>query len=85
MRNLLNPELQKNLTRVFFGATVSYEETNVLNTVQLVGIDEADLTKNKISWTCPVAKALLKSQVGDIIEINTPAGIKILKILDIKY
>src|SRR3990167_7162600 len=59
---IVDPELQKSLTKVFFGATVTYQENEKTITVQLVGIDEADLTQGKISWTSPVAKALLKSE-----------------------
>jgi transcription elongation factor GreB len=51
----------------------------------LVGLDEADLNKGKISWVSPVAKALIKSRVGDAVELKTPAGVLILKILAIKY
>ncbi len=83
---IVDPQQQKNLTRVFFGATLTYQQKNGnQQTVKLVGIDEADLAKNKISWISPIAKALLKSQVGDIIEFNTPAGIEIIEVLSIEY
>lgn len=83
---VVDPELQKNLTKVFFGATVTYAQKNgVEKTVKLVGIDEADLSQHKISWTSPVAKALLKSEVGDIVKLHTPQGNETLEILKIKY
>lgn len=83
---VVDPELQKNLTKVFFGATVTYAETDGTKaTVKLVGIDEADLAKGKISWISPVAKALLKSEVGDTVKLRTPTGTKTLTILIIKY
>lgn len=83
---VVDPELQKNLAKVFFGATVTYEEKDGQHvTVQVVGIDEADLSKGKISWTSPVAKALLKSEVGDTVKLKTPEKQTILKILAIKY
>lgn len=83
---IVDPNLQKNLTKVFFGAIVTYaEEDGTKKTVKLVGIDESDLAKGKISWISPVAKALLKSEVGDIVNLHTPLGIKTLKILAIKY
>ncbi len=83
---VVDPELQKNLTKVFFGATVTYAQTDgTKKTVKLVGIDEADLAKNKISWTSPVAKALLKSEVGDSVKLRTPLGDEKLKVLKIKY
>ena len=83
---IVDPNLQKNLTKVFFGATITYmHEDGTHKTVKLVGIDEADLTQDKISWISPVAKALLKSQVGDTIQLNTPLGIMQLEILKIQY
>ena len=83
---VIDPELQKNLTKVFFGATVTYAEADGTTvTVKLVGIDEADLAKGKISWISPVAKALLKSEVGDMVKLRTPNGELTLKILAIKY
>jgi transcription elongation factor GreB len=83
---IVNPALQKTLTRVFFGATVTFShEDNTQKTVTIVGIDEADLAQSKISWISPVAKALLKSEVGDTVQLHTPLGIEILHILNIHY
>ena len=83
---VVDPNLQKNLTQVFFGATVTYLPKNgTRTTVKIVGIDEADLTIGKISWISPVAKALFKSAVGDIVELHTPLGIEYLEILEIKF
>lgn len=83
---IIDPKLQKNLTRVFFGATVTYiHEDGTEKTVKIVGIDEADLAKGKISWISPVAKALLKSEVGDVVDLITPAGKESLEIIEIKY
>jgi transcription elongation factor GreB len=83
---IVDPALQKNLTRVFFGATVTYaQEDGQQKTVKIVGIDEADINQDKISWISPVAKALIKSTVGDVVELRTPAGIEVLKIIKINY
>jgi transcription elongation factor GreB len=83
---VVDPQLQKNLTQVFFGATVTYaNKAGAKITVKLVGIDEADLAKGKISWNSPVAKALLKSQVGDIVKLETPLGTEKLEVLEICY
>lgn len=83
---VVDPQLQKNLTRVFFGATVTYAgEDSVKKTVKIVGIDEADLSNDKISWISPVAKALIKSAVGDTVELHTPSGTETLKVITIKY
>lgn len=82
---IVDPALQKGLTKVFFGATVTYEEDGKKITVQLVGVDEADLKQSKISWNSPVAKSLLKSEVGDQVKLRTPEKTTIVTILAIKY
>jgi transcription elongation factor GreB len=83
---VVDPKLQKNLTKVFFGATVTYRQANGKKMkVKIVGVDEADLTKGKISWISPVAKALLKSEVGDVVTLHTPQGTEELEILAIEY
>ena len=83
---VVDPALQKKLQAVFFGATVTYcSEKGGERTVKIVGIDEADLAKNKVSWTSPVARALLKAEVGDKVKLATPDGEEILKILHLHY
>ncbi len=83
---VVDQKLQKNLTQIFFGATVTYLEADgTEKTVKIVGIDEADLTKNKISWISPVARALLKAEVGDTVALKTPTVTESLKVIKIKY
>lgn len=83
---IVDPALQKNLTRVFFGATVTYKEaTGTKKIIKIVGIDEANIKNQKISWISPVAKALLKSEVGDSVTLNLPSGTETLTILKIEY
>jgi transcription elongation factor GreB len=83
---VVDPTRQTRRDRVFFGATVTYangrdEEV----TVTLVGIDEANLEAGRISWISPVARALLKAQVGDLVTVRTPAGPEELEVLAIGY
>lgn len=83
---IVDPKLQAKLRKVFFGATVTYiTEDDIEHTVKLVGVDEADLSKGKISWISPVARGLMKMEVGDTVEIRTPAGIQNLEILSVRY
>lgn len=83
---VVDPSMQQNQTKVFFGATVTYLRDNGEQMqVTIVGTDEADLNINKISYTSPVAMALLKSSVGDIVKIKTPGGLEELEILKICY
>jgi transcription elongation factor GreB len=82
----VDPAQQKIRDQVFFGATVTFERDNgKKQTVQIVGIDEADMAKGKISWLSPVAKALMKAHVGDAIELRTPAGVDSIEVLKIDY
>jgi len=72
--------------RVFFGATVNYADASGdARTVTIVGIDEADPARGRISWISPVAKALLKAREGDTVSVRTPAGIDEIEVIDIRY
>lgn len=72
--------------KVVFGATVKIEdEDGETKTYQIVGEDELEPGKNRVSWKSPMAKALLGKSVGDEIEINRPSGILIAEILEIRY
>jgi transcription elongation factor GreB len=83
---VINPKLQQDLKQVFFGATVTYKKSDGNeSTVKLVGTDEADMTQGKISWISPLAKALLRSHIGDIIEFHTPSGVEEVEVLAIQY
>jgi transcription elongation factor GreB len=82
---MVDPERQKNRDQVFFGATVEYTRKDTRQTVTIVGIDEADLASGKISFLSPVARALMKAHVGDVIEFRTPSGSDTLEVLSIEY
>jgi transcription elongation factor GreB len=83
---VVDPEQQKNLKQVFFGATVTYAgEDDTEQTITIVGIDEAEMANGKVSWLSPVARALMKAKVGDTVEIRTPAGLNAIEILAIRY
>ena len=83
---VVDPAAQKNRDQVFFGATVTYANgAGAEKTVTIVGIDEADLDQGRVSWISPVARALLKAQEGDLVELRTPAGIERIEVLEIRY
>lgn len=72
--------------KVVFGATVTIgDEDGQEKTYQIVGEDEIEPGKNKISWKSPMAKALLGKKVGDEIEIRRPAGDLIAEILKVQF
>ncbi|MBP3346536.1 MAG: transcription elongation factor GreA [Alphaproteobacteria bacterium] len=70
-----------------FGATVQVvdEDNDNEKTYQIVGDYEADIEKNKISLSSPLAKALIGKEVGDIAEYVAPGGKKSFEILEVKY
>jgi transcription elongation factor GreA len=73
--------------RVVFGATVDLEDMDNGQKVgyQIVGDDEADLKKNKISLNSPVARSLIGKFAGDVAEVQTPGGRREYEILDVRY
>jgi len=83
---VVDPALQTQHDRVYFGATVTYANSRDQEiTVTLVGVDEADMDKGLISWVSPVARALHKASVGDLVHLRTPGGIETLEVIEIAY
>jgi len=82
---VVDPKLQQGLEQVFFGATVTYATDDAEHCVTLVGIDEADLNVRKISWISPLAKSLMKTKVGDVVELRAPGGSQKIEIVEIRY
>ena len=72
--------------RVFFGATVTYQDaTGHEHVVRIVGIDEVDLNRRYISWRSPLARALMKSTPGDRVVVHAPTKTEHLEIVDVEY
>lgn len=83
---VVDPAAQTRRDQVFFGATVTYaREDDSEAMVTIVGVDETDLDRGHISWVSPVARALLKARVGDLVKIRTPNGPEEVEILRITY
>ncbi|MBX9574659.1 MAG: transcription elongation factor GreA [Caulobacteraceae bacterium] len=72
---------------VRFGATVTVvdEDTEEEATYQIVGEHEADVKKGKISVASPIARAMISKAVGDVVEVNTPGGVKAYEILKVEW
>lgn len=66
---------------VRFGATVTLQRGSQSETYTIVGVDEIDLERNRISWLSPLARALMSHRVGDRISFRSPAGLEQLEIL----
>ncbi|MBI3781911.1 MAG: transcription elongation factor GreB [Deltaproteobacteria bacterium] len=76
----------KDHEKVYFGATVTVaNETGDERTVSIVGVDEIDLQRGRVSWVSPIATALLKGSVGDVVTLRTPRGNEELEIVEIQY
>jgi len=73
--------------KVVFGSTVDVadEETGDELSYQIVGEDEANIKANKISYSSPIARALIGKMEGDVAEVNTPGGLRSLEIVEVKY
>jgi transcription elongation factor GreA len=70
-----------------FGATVTLldEETEEKLKYQIVGEEESDIKKHLISFTSPIARALIGKKPGDHVEVIAPKGEAYYQILDVKY
>jgi len=73
--------------RVVFGATLNLRDENGSQevTYQIVGDFEADITQGKISISSPIARALIGKELGDLVEVQVPGGVRSYEILDIRY
>ncbi len=72
--------------RVYFGATVTFaHQAGDERTVTIVGVDEIDAGDVRISWRSPMATALLKAKVGDVVTLRTPRGPASIEVIDIRY
>jgi transcription elongation factor GreB len=80
------PRAGRAATRVFFGATVRYANASgTERVVSVVGADEVDLDRHHISWLSPLARALMKSGVGDRVVLHAPGSTEQLQILEVRY
>ena len=70
-----------------FGATVLLrdDETEEERRYQIVGEDEADIKEGKISLKSPIARALIGKSVDDVVDVQTPGGVKTYEIVEVQY
>ena len=81
------PADQENVEQVFFGATVTVcdVDSEIESTYQIVGVDEANASEGRISWIAPLSRALLKAREGDVVRFASPAGLREIEVLEIRY
>ncbi len=84
---VIDPLLLDDDGRVVFGSTVELVDNSSKESVsyQIVGEDEADIKLGKISYSSPIARALIGKSEGDVVEVRTPGGVKEFEIGDVKY
>ena len=82
---IIDSQSRENDNQIIFGSIV--ELLNIKDNskikYQIVGEDEADITKNKISFNSPIGKGIINKKVGDIITISAPLGKLNFKVINI--
>jgi transcription elongation factor GreB len=69
-----------------FGATIVLrDEDGNPRRCRIVGVDEASPARGDVSWTSPLAKALLGAKVGDVVTVRSPRGDEELEVIEIGY
>jgi len=84
---IIDPKLVDADGRCVFGSTVTLEDlaSNEKVIYQIVGDDEADIKKNKISISSPIARALIGKYAGETAEVKAPSGVREYEILEVEY
>ena len=83
---VIDPKLVDAGGRCVFGSTVDVEDGEGGSfTWQIVGEDEADIKKGRIYVSSPIARALIGKEPGEVVEVQTPGGIKRYEIIDVRY
>jgi len=85
--NVIDVSRINNDGKVIFGSTILLQnlDTNEKIDYKIVGKDEADLKQKLLYFKSPIGKGLIGKNKGDLVEVNTPAGIKNFEIIDVKY
>jgi transcription elongation factor GreB len=83
---VVDPADRGDTGQIFFGATVTYSNAaGEEHRISIVGMDEVDTARGRVSWISPIAKALLRKQVGDVVHLTTPGGIEEIEVIDVRY
>ena len=86
LAEVVDPARQQTVDQVCFGATVTSSNAQGLTqTYQIVGVDETDSQRGRISWVSPLARALLKAREGDVVRFQSPAGWREVEVLTVEY
>ena len=81
-----DPSVHHGGDQVFFGATVTYaNEAGDERTITILGVDEVDNLQGQVSWIAPISRALLRSRVGDVVQLQTPGGVEEIEVIEVIY
>ena len=80
-----NDDLSAKTIRFGAWVTLQDEETGESKKYRIVGDLEADINKNRISLSSPIARAILGKKIDDEVEIRVPKGIKEYVIIKVEY
>ena len=85
--NVIDVTKFSNDGKIIFGSTVDLQNLDTGENLEykIVGKDEADLKKKLIYYKSPIGKGLIGKNKNNLVEINTPAGVKNFEIKDVKY
>ena len=85
--NVIDVTGLSNAGKIIFGSTIELRntETEEKKNYKIVGKDEADIKKNLIYYKSPIGKGLIGKKKSELVEINTPSGVKNFDIKDVKY
>jgi transcription elongation factor GreB len=83
---VVDPAARGRTDQVFFGATVVYADSGgQTREITIVGVDEVDPRRRRVSWVAPIARAVLKAREGDTVQFQTPSGPETIEILEVRY
>ena len=84
---VVDPLAHRGKDQIFFGATVTFLRNagTTEETITIVGTDEVDPLRRRVSWVSPIARALLKAREGDCVTLRTPTGVDDIEVIAVDY
>lgn len=86
LAEVVDPAAREWTDQVFFGATVRIaRQDGSEQLLSIVGIDEIDTERGRISWVSPMARALTRAREGETVTLRTPAGTEEIEVVEVSY